>query len=110
MSDELNRPGFDPAMGEWYQDAVASLPGDELPVAITVLQASKLAAIIAAGRRGHIAYQNATRTVVDFLEALALEAKHGLVDVRLSRSAAQLWTELDELPWPIAGPPQPQQH
>lgn len=101
---------FDPEMGDRYQETVASNDGDDLPISITVLQAQKMANIIAAGRRGHLAYQDATEDVIDFLETTALETLRDTMalGVQTTRSAAEIWGILDELPWPISGPPQAQ--
>lgn len=101
---------FNPEMGDRYQGIVASNEGDDLPTSITVLQAQKIANIIAAGRRGHLAYQDATEDVIDFLETAALETLRDnmALGVQTTRSAAEIWSILDELPWPISGPPQDQ--
>lgn len=101
---------FDPEMGDQYQETVASNDGDDLPTSITVLQAQKMANIIEAGRRGHLAYQDATEDVIDFLETTALETLRDTMalGVQTTRSAAEIWGILDELPWPISGPPQAQ--
>lgn len=101
---------FDPEFADEYQQLITSNPGDEHPVTLTVLQAQKIVAILSAGRRGHQVYQEATDEVVNFLEAAALESlrTHENLDVTMTRSAADHWQVLDELPWPVAGPPRAQ--
>lgn len=101
---------FDPEMGDRFQETVASNDGDDLPTSLTVLQAQKIANIIAAGRRGHLAYQDATKDVIDFLETTALETLRDTMalGVQTTRSASEIWGTLDSLPWPPPGPPQPQ--
>lgn len=100
---------FDPAAADWYQQTIRANAGDQLPVPLTVLQAQKIVAIVSAGRQGHQVYADATAIALDFLEASALEALQGThVDVRLARGSAELWEVLDELPWPVPGPPRPQ--
>jgi len=102
---------FDPEFADEYQQIVGSAHrGDDLPVALTVRQVQKAAIIIDAGLRGHEHYAKATVTVVRFLEAAATEALNGVaLDVEQSRSAAEWWAEIDELPWPLPGPPRPQE-
>lgn len=101
---------FNPEMGDWFQEQVASHPGDDLPVTLTMLQVRKILLIISAGQRGHLVYQEATDKAVAFLETAANETlrDNGLIDIQMTRTAADIWRELDELPWPIPGPPQTQ--
>ena len=81
--------------------------GDGALVAVTHFQAMKCAAIITAGLDGHTVYAEASRTVARFLQASAMEADagHGI----MWPSAAELWRDIDELPWPLQGGPAPQQ-
>ena len=62
--------------------------------------------MINAGLDGHTVYAEATRTVARFLQASAMEADAGL-GIMLP-SAAELWRDIDELPWPLHGGPAPQ--
>lgn len=79
---------------------------DDAPVRISRYQAQKCAAIITAGQNGHTIYLEATDTVARYLQALALEL---LPEITHSTVAsAELWKILDELPWPIPGPPKDQ--
>lgn len=81
-------------------------PGDDAPAAITHLQAMKCAAIIDAYTQGHIGYTDATRAVVKFLQVAAIEGTDGPGTCQLT--AAELWAELKDYPWPAPGPPRPQ--
>lgn len=81
--------------------------GDNAPVAITHLQAMRCAAVVQAVMDGHVGYETSARDVVRFLQIAAIEADdgEGVVD----QTAAEVWAKIEELPWPPAGPPQPQQ-
>ncbi|MCV9996549.1 hypothetical protein OIU93_19990 [Paeniglutamicibacter sp. ZC-3] len=79
---------------------------DNVPVHLTRYQAQKCAATITAGQAGHIAYAEATSTVVKYLQALALDELPGIS--RTATDSATLWEILDELPWPAPGPPKGQ--
>lgn len=76
---------------------------DDLPAGVSRYQAKKCAAIILAGLHGHTTYLEETRNVARFLQAAAFEG--GNIPVTLPRSAAQLWQDLDALPWPAPGRP-----
>lgn len=80
--------------------------GDGGRVAVTHFQAMKCAAIITAGLDGHTAYAEATRTVARFLQASAMQADAGYDIMR--PTAAELWRDIDGLPWPAHGGPTPQ--
>lgn len=66
------RPGFDP--DAWQAELDAPRSDDDKPVALTVLQADKCAAIVDAAAQGHDAYRLYARDVATFLQAAALEA------------------------------------
>ncbi|GAA3325926.1 hypothetical protein [Paeniglutamicibacter sulfureus] len=76
---------------------------DNIPVHLTRHQAQKCAAIVTAGHDGHAAYAEATVTVAKYLQALALDELPGLS--RTAADSATLWQILDDLPWPVPGPP-----
>ncbi|MET0872427.1 MAG: hypothetical protein ABWX63_04940 [Paeniglutamicibacter terrestris] len=76
---------------------------DNVPVHLTRHQAQKCAAIITAGQDGHAAYAEATSTVANFLQALALDMLPGIS--RTVTDSDTLWQILDDLPWPVPGPP-----
>lgn len=76
---------------------------DDVPVRLSRYQAQKCAAIIAAGQDGHAAYAEATVTVTQYLQALALDELPGIS--RTAIDSATLWQILDDLPWPMPGPP-----
>ena len=80
--------------------------GDGAPVAVNHFQAMKCAAVIQAGLDGHTVYAEASRTVARFLQASAMEADAGYDIMR--PTAAELWRDIDDLPWPLHGGPAPQ--
>ena len=77
---------------------------DNVPVGMARYQAQKCAAIIMAGLAGHTSYAEATATVAQYLQAIALDALPKNAH-RTSRTSAQLWQTLDALPWPAPGHP-----
>lgn len=93
---------------EEYQKATdGPQPDDDLPVALTVRQADKIAAIIDAAANGHLTYLDLLKKVSWFLNISSLEAKpnFGISN----RSAAELWAEIDAaVPWPRHGKPRSQ--
>ncbi|WP_131881621.1 hypothetical protein [Curtobacterium sp. PhB191] len=82
--------------------------GDDAPVTLTFRQVQKLAAIIDAARQGQTAYADQLDKVTWFLNVAALEA-NPRIDAQNSRSAEELWAEIDSsVPWPLHGPPRAQ--
>lgn len=79
---------------------------DDIPIRINRQQAQKCAAILTAGLDGHVVYTEATVTVARYLQELALDMLPGIA--RNATDSATLWKVLDDLPWPIPGPPSPQ--
>lgn len=77
---------------------------DNVPVRLTRYQAQKCAAIISAGRDGHLTYAEETKNVARFFQAIAFEAG-GQPFGTLSRIADDIWRELNDLPWPQPGLP-----
>ncbi|KAA0977181.1 hypothetical protein FQ154_09810 [Paeniglutamicibacter gangotriensis] len=76
---------------------------DDVPVRMTRHQAQKCAAILTAGQDGHATYAEATLTVAEYLQALALDELPGIS--RTDTDSATLWQILEDLPWPAPGPP-----
>ncbi|WP_144757155.1 hypothetical protein [Curtobacterium pusillum] len=96
------------SMEQYQKSTDGPQPGDDVPVAVTVRQVQKIAAIIDAARQGQAAYADLLDKVTWFLTVAALEANPH-IDARHSRSAAELWAELDvSVPWPLHGPPRSQ--
>lgn len=75
---------------------------DNIPVHLTRHQAQKCAAIITAGHEGHVAYDEATVTVAKYLQALALDMLPG---ISRATDSATLWQIIEDVPWPMPGPP-----
>lgn len=87
-----------------YQELLAEPDElDNIPVHLTRHQAQKCAAIITAGHEDHASYTEATATVAQYLQALALDMLPGIS--RTATDSATLWQILDDLPWPMPGPP-----
>lgn len=95
---------FDP--DERQQVIADPQPDDRKLVLMTYLQALKCAAVIDAATDGHEAYQDALALVNAFLRAVAVEGVRGAGVIRPSSQEA--WRVLDELPWPVSGPPRSQ--
>ncbi len=81
-------------------------PGDELPTSLTAFQTLKVASILDAIDRGHEAWGLYLPHVIRLLRAVAMEAKAG-PGVTMP-SAADIWAELEPLPWPPSGRPKAQ--
>ncbi len=90
---------------EWDDMLREPLTGDDDPSGLTRLQADKCAAIIRSYTRGHEGWRPHLATVANFMNATVLESMPG---ANCSPSAAELWSELDALPWPPPGGPRPQ--
>lgn len=96
------------AMEQYQKSTDGHHPGDDAPVALTVRQVQKIAAIIDAARQGQTAYADQLDKVTWFLTVAALDA-NPRVDGGSTRSAGELWSEIDSsLPWPLHGPPRAQ--
>lgn len=70
---------------------------DNFPVILTAYQVSKCAAIVDIAAKGDPTWAPSASTATAFLHASALEAK----GMGVSPSAADLWAELEPLPWPL---------
>lgn len=95
------------ASSDWLQDTKEPRPGDSEPIRITVLEAQFIAAIARAACDGHLAYVDTLRLVSMFLNARVIEHQND-PSVLMSRTSADIWTEIDKLPWPRGGKPQGQ--
>jgi|GEM_PF-2248540 len=79
----------------------APLPGDDLPVKLTVYEAQKCQAVINGYLDGILGYEEGARRVAFLLSVRALDA------TGIPRAAADPWPFIDALPWPPpAGPRQ----
>jgi len=73
---------------------------DDNPVVLTAYQAAKCAAIVSAALAGDPAWTELAQKVGAFLDVSAAEAKGELI----RPTAADLWAQIDPLPWPMATP------
>ncbi len=90
---------------EWDDMLREPLLGDDDPSGITRIQAEKCAAIIQAYALGHHGWASHLPLVGRFMSAVCAANMPGVV---CRPSAAELWSELDALPWPLPGGPRPQ--
>ncbi|GIG29269.1 hypothetical protein [Cellulomonas marina] len=97
--------GFDP--DEWQDTVREPQPHDNVPVAVTYLQALKCSALVDAYVQGHLGYEDDVRMVALFWRAVAARTVHGPHMV-MRPSVEDAWAQIDAAPWPLSGPPRPQ--
>lgn len=78
---------------------------DDAQVQLTKLQAQKCAAIVSAYADGHARWREGALTVSAFLFAISMESLGGAEIIR--PGAQHYWNELDNMPWPTSGRPNP---
>lgn len=97
-------PDYELKVAEWFQRTVdGPRHGDDDPVALTVRQAQKIAAIMGAVARGYSGYVDALREASWFLDCVVAEARPERMHA--STTAAEAWARVDAWPWPRPGDP-----
>lgn len=100
VPDDEQRRRIDPT--EAHQDQLnAPLPGDDLPVKLTVYEAQKCQAVVNGYLDGLLGYEEGARRVASLLSVRALDA------TGIPHAAADPWPFIDALPWP---PPRGPRH
>ena len=80
---------------EAHQDQVNEpLPGDDLPVRLTVYEAQKCQAVINGYLDGMLGYEQGARMAAFLLSVRALDA------TGIPHASADPWPFIDALPWP----------
>ena len=88
--------------GQWLVDPTEAhqeqlnepLPGDDLPVKLTVYEAQKCQAVINGYLDGLLGYEDGVRRVAFLLSVRALDA------TGVPHAATDPWPDIDALPWP----------